>query len=89
LNVQWYLLWATLLAFGAAAYYALIAKQQLATINETLQEVHVQNVAQERALLSVPNPPTFWRTANWLSGLRIVDGLRQKSVNVTSPMFKN
>lgn len=59
LSVQWWLFIATLLAFGAAAYYATIAKQQLATMDETLQEVHVQNFAQQRALLSVPSPPTF------------------------------
>ena len=53
LDVQWYLFWATLLAFVAAAYYALSAKQQLDIMNQTLQEAHIQNVAQQRALLGV------------------------------------
>jgi hypothetical protein len=51
--VQWLSFVATLLAFGAAAYYASIARQQLNTMNQTLIEAHIQNVAQQRALLGV------------------------------------
>lgn len=46
LRVQRYLFYATLAAFGAAAYYAWTAK-------ETLKEIHLQNVAQQRADFSV------------------------------------
>ncbi|MBV9679272.1 MAG: hypothetical protein JO185_23245 [Acidobacteriaceae bacterium] len=53
LFVQWCLFAATFAAFAAAAIYALIAKQQLATMTETLEEAHIQNVAQQRALLGV------------------------------------
>jgi len=41
---------ATIAAFGAAAYYAVVAQG-------TLDEMHIQNVAQERAILSVDGKP--------------------------------
>jgi hypothetical protein len=53
LRAQRHLLAATLAAFGAAAYYAWTSKRQLNTMNETLKEAHIQNVAQQRADLDI------------------------------------
>jgi len=47
----------TAFAFGAAAYYAWIAKEQLEAMTESLNEAHVQNVAQQRALLVFDGDP--------------------------------
>lgn len=49
----------TALAFGAAAYYAEIARRQLNTMNVALTEAHIQNVAQQRAVLTIDSKP-FW-----------------------------
>ncbi len=57
LKAQMYLLGATLLAFGAAAYYGCVASGQLNTMNQTLVETHAQTVAQARALLAIDGNP--------------------------------
>lgn len=44
LTVQWCLFTATMLAFGAAAYYAFIAKQQKDTMEGTFQQIRNQTI---------------------------------------------
>ena len=56
ITVQWFLCLVTLLAFVAAAYYAIVSRRQLVTMNDTLKEAHIQNVAQQRAMLTVSEP---------------------------------